>query len=431
MMKSIWREPEIWALAVAETIVWAGMFYLFAALISQWESDLGWSKTELAVGFTTCLLVSALVSPFVGGLIDKGQGRNILSGGALLGGILLALLACVNQQWQFILIWAFLGIASACCFYEPCFAYITHTRREKAKGAITLVTLVAGFAGTIAFPVANFLSEFFHWRLAVGVFSCLIIFVAVPLFLFATRNSTSLATVKESSVSADTTATRPVSELATSTEQDATQGGNQGKGALRQAMAGWTFWLVALSFGLMAFNHSSLITHFLPLMAERGVTLEMAVLAASLIGPMQVLGRIIVTLIEPWASNLLVCGLSFASLIVSAVFLMISAAYPLLIFGFVIFQGMGIGVSSIMRPLIVAELLGYRGFGSISGAASSVSQFLNAAAPTIAAAIWVVGGYESVLFVMLSVAILATLVYFLSIFTRRDLAFQSNGSSSN
>lgn len=416
MLKSIWREPEVWALAVAETIVWAGMFYLFAALISQWESDLGWSKTELAVGLTTCMLVSAVVSPFVGGLIDKGQGRKILSGGALLGGVLLALLACIDQQWQFILIWAMLGVASACCFYEPCFAYITHCRRDQAKGVITLVTLIAGFAGTLAFPVANFLSEFYHWRVAVGFFSGLIISIAVPLFLFASRNSGSLVTVKERAVTTDTAATRPLPEQVTSTGQ----GAIQRQGALRQAMSGWTFWLVALAFGLMAFNHSSLITHFLPLMEERGVTLQLAVLAASLIGPMQVLGRIIVTLIEPWASNLLVCGLSFTSLILSAIFLMLSAVHPTLIFGFVIFQGMGIGVSSIMRPLIVAELLGYRGFGSISGAAASLSQLLTAAAPTVAAAIWVVGGYKSVLFVMLSVAILATAVYILSIFSHRQ-----------
>lgn len=405
----------MWALAVAETIVWAGMFYLFAALISQWEDDLGWSKTNLAVGLTACLLVSAIASPFVGGLIDKGQGRTILSGGALLGGILLALLTGINHQWQFILIWAMLGVASACCFYEPCFAYITHTRRDKAKGAITLVTLVAGFAGTVAFPVSNFLSEFFHWRVAVGFFSALIIFVAVPLFFFATRNRASLAGPEDSSLPGDSIATTHLSRQTHATDQDAIHG----KGALRQAMLGWTFWLVALSFGLMALNHNSLIVHFLPLMEERGVTLELAVLAASLIGPMQVLGRILVTLIEPWASTLLICGLSFASLIVSSVFLILSATHPSLIFGFVVFQGMGIGVSSIMRPLIVAELLGYRGFGSISGAASSISLFLTAAAPTIAAGIWVIGGYKSVLLVMLAVAILATGIYCLSIFYRR------------
>lgn len=104
----------------------------------------------------------------------------------------------------------------------------------------------------------------------------------------------------------------------------------------------------------------------------------------------------------------------------SSVFLILSAAHPSLIFGFVVFQGMGIGVSSIMRLVIVAELLAYRAFGSISGAASPISLFLTAAAPTIAAAIWVVGGYKSVLFVMLSVVILATGVCCLSIFFRRQ-----------
>jgi hypothetical protein len=35
----------VWPLAIAETIVWAAMFYSFPALILVWERDLGWSKT--------------------------------------------------------------------------------------------------------------------------------------------------------------------------------------------------------------------------------------------------------------------------------------------------------------------------------------------------------------------------------------------------
>jgi len=402
-MKIVWRESEIWALAVAETLVWAGMFYVFAALISQWEHDLGWSKTDLAAGFTISLLVSAFVSPFAGGMIDKGLGRQVLSGGALLGGVLLALLSGVNAHWQFIVIWALLGLASACCFYEPCFAYITLTRRDQAKPAITLVTLVAGFAGTLAFPLANFLSEVFNWRVASLVFSGLIVFVGFPLFLYATHKPV------------DTNDADPEKNIKRS---DVSSDQRAQKSALRTAMEGWTFWLVALAFGLMALNHSSLITHFLPLMEERKVSLELAVMAASMIGPMQVLGRVIITMIEPWVSNLIVCGLSFVSLILASVFLVFSADLYFLVFGFVIFQGMGIGVSSIMRPVIIAELLGYQDFGKISGAATSIALILNAAAPSIAAIIWLITGYSGVLTVMLLVSVLAALVYVLSVFSR-------------
>ena len=66
------NQRSIWYLAIAETLVWAGMFYSFPALILQWENDLGWSKTEISATFTTALIVSALTAPLAGRLIDLG-----------------------------------------------------------------------------------------------------------------------------------------------------------------------------------------------------------------------------------------------------------------------------------------------------------------------------------------------------------------------
>ena len=46
-------------LAVAETVVWAAMYYAFPALLPEWERDTGWSKTELSAAFTLALVVAA------------------------------------------------------------------------------------------------------------------------------------------------------------------------------------------------------------------------------------------------------------------------------------------------------------------------------------------------------------------------------------
>jgi MFS family permease len=402
MLKSVWRDTEIWALAVAETIVWAGIYYIFAALMSQWERDLGWSKSELAIGFTSCLMVSGLIAPLIGSFIDKGFGRKVLIGGAVFGGILLLLMVFMNALWQFYTIWTLLGIAAACCFYEPCFAYITHTRPANAKAAITLVTLVAGFAGTFAFPTANMLAEWYSWRVAVSFFSAMILLVAVPLFYFSTRS-----------------ASRAQSSLS-STESN--RHSLERKLALREAITGAHFWIVTVSFGLIMINHNSLLTHFLPMMDERGISLEMAVFAAAMIGPMQVVGRIAMVLTEQWLSALVTCCVSFSCLIVSSLCLIYSVESPGLIFGFVIFQGVGIGVFSIMRPVIIAELFGMRGFGAISGVSASVGQMSMALAPTLAAAIWLLGGYDIVLLSMLAIAVVATLMFGAVALTQRRAA---------
>lgn len=52
---------------------------------------------------------------------------------------------------------------------------------------------------------------------------------------------------------------------------------------------------------------------------------------------------------------------------------------------------------SIVRPVITAELLGRRGFGMISGMIALPFMFGLAAAPTLAALVWQVGGYDLVI----------------------------------
>ena len=145
----------VWPLAVAETIVWAAMYYSFPALLLEWEKDFGWSKTELTGALTLALLVSAAAAPFAGRIIDHGHGRRLLTSSALFGASLLMVLSQVTQLWQFYAVWFLLGFAMAGCLYDACFAILTRTMGDKTKRAITLVTLVAGLAGTVSVPSAN------------------------------------------------------------------------------------------------------------------------------------------------------------------------------------------------------------------------------------------------------------------------------------
>ena len=154
----------VWPLAIAETIVWAAMYYAFPALLPTWERDLGWSKTELSIAFTLSLLVSASLVPVAGRLIDRGHARAIFTGGAALGAVLLALLSTVTELWQFFCIWIGLGVAMSSTLYEACFAVLVRSTGERARRAITIVSIVAGLAGTVAFPSAHLLVGAFGWR---------------------------------------------------------------------------------------------------------------------------------------------------------------------------------------------------------------------------------------------------------------------------
>lgn len=355
-------------LAVGQTLCWAGIYYLFPALLSHWEADLGWSKAEFGLAFTLALVITAIAAPWTGRLIDRGHGPLVLGVGAFAGGLLVLGLSLVSTQWQFMVLWAGIGLAAACSLYEPCFAFLTRHYGLEARRPITLVTLVAGFAGTVSFPVNYTVAETAGWRGAVVVAGLAVSFLAAPMLFLAARH---------------VARGRPVLSRAA---------GGATNGRLFRLMRTASFWLLAASFAAIALNHGILITHLLPLLHERGIGDQAAVLAASMIGPMQVTGRLAMMALERAASMVVIGGLAIAFMVAAAFALAGAATVPALIVAFVVLQGAGNGVTSITRPVVTASLLGSAGFGVVSGALAVAFMGAMALAPTLGAGLWGLGG---------------------------------------
>jgi len=362
----------VWPLAIAQIFMWAATFYLFPALLLVWERDLGWSKTELSGAFTLALVVTAVLAPGVGRLIDRGLGSRTITGSAILGSLLLVLLAMVTKRWQFYAVWVVIGVAMAGGLYEACFAILARVMGAKAKQSITMVTLIAGFAGTVAFPGAHALVGVFGWRGAVLTFAAAIFLIAAPLNWFGSQYSE-----KHCETGAVVAAHR-----ATETS-----------GVFRSA----SFWLLAVAYTAIALDHGVLLTHLLPLLNDRGIQIQTAVLAASMIGPMQVTGRLAIVAVGNRVSTLGICIGAYIALSSAAMCLLASGTVPVLLAVFILLQGAGFGVMSITRPVMTAELFGRHDFGLISGALAVPFLGAVAAAPTIAALIYWVGGYDLVI----------------------------------
>ena len=383
----------VWPLAIAETIVWAAMFYSFPALILVWERDLGWSKTELSGALTLSLVAAAVLAPVVGRLIDHGFGRFVFTGCTLAGAVLLVLLSTVTELWQFYVIWLGLGIAMAGALYEACFAVLTRAMGLRAKRAITLVTLIAGFAGTVSFPSAYVLVGFVGWRGAVVVFAVVVALIAAPLIWWGVS-------------------------LAEQSSESKMHPASRGTGEALRVLRSATFWLLAISFAMIALEHGILLTHLLPLLDERGIQAETAILAASMIGPMQVAGRLAMIAAERHVTILTIAAVSYVAMGIAALSLLGAAAIPVLLVAFVLFQGSGYGITSIVRPVVTAEFLGRKNFGVISGLLALPFIAATAAAPTIAAFVWETGGYDRVIML----AIFAAGVGLVSILLAASLA---------
>ena len=358
--------------ALAETLVWAAYFYSFPAFLPIWESELGFSKANLTGAFTLSLVVSAVLSPAVGRLIDKGYGRTVFAGGAALASVMLCLLSQADAVWQFYAIWFVIGIAMSGSLYDACFAIVTYSLGSDARRAITLITLAAGFAGTVSFPSAYFLTEFFGWRVAIMIFSATVAFICLPLIFYGSYFA---------SLQSKTHAPKASRTVSDALSIAKTQ----------------TFWFIGITFFLISINHGIIISHMLPIFYERGLDAGLAVLMASLIGPMQVAGRVMMMAFEKRVSVFAICMACFMAIFVAGWALYFGGMGLGLIGIFVVLQGAGYGVLSIIRPTVIAELLGRRDFGVIAGLLAVGFVIGTALAPTLGSFLWIFGDYDLVI----------------------------------
>ena len=369
----MWTNPKVWSLAVAETITWAGIFYLFPAMLIRWETHFGWSRLDLAIGFTAALVMSAASGIFAGRLIDQGHGRILITGSAVAGAVLIALLPFIAALWQFYLIWLLIGVAMAGCLYEPCFAFLTRVFHPDAKKPIIMVTLVAGFAGTLCFPLSHYVANASSWQVSIWLFSLLILGIAVPLFWYGTSLNDRRTDI------AHTLAKVPLGAI------------------IGPVLQNPVFWCLAVAFAAFSLNHSMIVSHILPLLESRGVSTGHAIIAASTIGAAQVFGRLVLIPLEQRVSMLLICSCALAGLSFASVNLAWAGASALILCLFVVFQGGSAGISSIAKPTVTADLLGRSNFGAISAVVSVAYVLGFASGPTLSGYIWSMAGYSGVL----------------------------------
>jgi MFS family permease len=364
-------------LGVGQAIAWAGLYYLFPALMLSWESQEDWARVDTTLVFSLAVITSSLGSPLMGVIIDRGGARWLLAGSAAVGGGLLLVLAVLANWPAFFAVWILIGLSMAGALYEPCFAIIVRYGGASAQRLITTVTLIAGFASTLAFPVATSVAANFGWRSAAAIAGVAVLGIAAPLLWFGVRRLQASA--------ADAPAA-----------QESGRPGNdtpQAQAVLRRP----TLWLLAAAFSLFALVHAGVLNHLLPILAEQGIDAGLAVLAASLLGPMQVVGRLGMMLLQTRLPPIQLTGWAFVALAAAALALLFARTAPGLLVVFVVLQGVSVGLSSILKPVVTAALLGTRSFGAVTGAMAVPFLAAFALAPVLASVVWLAFGYDAML----------------------------------
>ncbi|WP_096666487.1 MFS transporter [Polaromonas sp. AET17H-212] len=379
------------ALSVGQILVWAIMYYGFSSFVLPMQRDMGWSQPDIMGAFTLGLMVWGLATYAVGAAIDRGRGRAVLTGGALIGA---AGCALWSQAYSLLLLyaaWALLGLAMAMTLYEPAFSEITKRFPDRYRQGITTITLVGGFASTLSFPAAAWLLLTLGWRPALLVMAGVLLLVA-PLHAWVLRGPWKRPAVSDGA---------PV-EVA------------QDQATLRQAMQGRTFWLLTATFTLYAFALSTVWAHLMPAFESRGLSQTEAVAVMVWFGPAQVAGRFaFLWLGRPLSHRSL--GLMVLALFPLALMVFVLGRQPLVLVGFAVLFGVANGLITIVRSNIVPDFYGREHVGRISGAMSGIALCTRAAAPFLTAwALLGLGGYTGLLWLLVGMGVVTLLLFALA-----------------
>lgn len=175
------------ALGTAQTLAWGSSYYLPAILADPIAHDLGISSNWFFAAFSASLVISGLLGPRVGRQIDHVGGRQVLcvSNLVLAGG--LALLGASASVWAMSAAWLLLGIGMGLGLYDAAFGALGRIYGKDARGSITGITLIAGFASTVAWPLSSLGLETIGWRDTCYAWALAHIVLGLPLNLSLPR----------------------------------------------------------------------------------------------------------------------------------------------------------------------------------------------------------------------------------------------------
>jgi len=340
--------PIILALGTTQTLAWASSYYLPAILADPIARDLGVSSNWIFAAFSASLVISALLGPRVGRQIDLFGGRPVLSISNLTIAAGLALLGVTTSIPVLLVAWLLLGIGMGFGLYDAAFAALGRIYGDDARRSITGITMIAGFASTVGWPLTALGLESIGWRNTCLAWAAAHILIGLPINFFMLP--------------------------AVAGARAAAAGSTKPHVPIDRTMV-----LLAFIFAAAWTVTGAMAAHMPRILEAAGATTVQAVTAGALFGPAQVVARVIeasfLSRYHPLLSTRLACLMHPIGAAILAV------AGGAASSAFSIFFGLGNGILTIARGTLPLAIFGPKNYGYLLGLVGAPARMAQAMAP--------------------------------------------------
>jgi MFS family permease len=307
----------------------------------------GWKRAQLSTLQGAALPLSAgLSAPLIGWLLDRVEARVVMVAGAIMTGVSFLIASRVDSFGPLFGAYILLGVGIGASTLLPCALVIANwfgARRGLAMGFTFAGTSLGGAAMTM---VGNAAIARGGWRAGYVALAIPMFVIVVPLVILVVR-------------------TRPPQAEGVSVAQasDLLPGFE-----LREAFRCRSFWMISAAQFFFAAIAAGAGLHLITYLTELGYTASFAAGMMSLVYVFAAFGKLGMGLLADRVSARIALTFNFLTACVGMI-LIFGAGRTAVLIPFVLIFGLSLGAPLVLVPMLVAESLGLKRFGSIGGIA--------------------------------------------------------------
>ncbi|MCZ7472978.1 MULTISPECIES: MFS transporter [unclassified Micromonospora] len=362
------RRTVLTTLSITQTIGYGILLYSYAVLLEPMTRDLSSSPAVVTGAYTASVLTGAVVAVPFGRWLDRHGGRALMTTGSVGGALLLLAWSRVETVAQLYVVQCGIGIVGAATLYDAAIPVVVswYGTRTRPRALLT-VTVAAGFASTIFLPLSGWLVERHGWRTSLVV----------------------LGLLYASTIPLHTLVRRPHRRIGTAGPQAAPAPGRS------VALRDRAFWLIAVGLTLETGAVNAFNVHIVSALGQWGHSPAFSAGIAGLLGVFSVAGRLVTTGLRRWCATAMLTAAVFCLQALAAFLLPVIATSPFGAIGAVIGFGIGAGVGTIAKPILLSERYGSQDYGTLAGMVAIPMTLAKAGAPLAASFInSSTGGYQ-------------------------------------
>jgi len=349
--------------------------FVYSLFVNPLETDLGWNRGDIMVGFTIFFLMMGAASPIVGRIVDRHGARKVIPAGALVMGIGFVLLSLMNERSLFYFGYFLVGTGAAAIGPVPTSAIVSNWFRKKRGTAIGLMSAGIGAGGVVLSPIVGRLIPEVGWRNSYLALAVIVWVSIIPLSLLVIRTKPAEKGLYPDNLAPAGTATANESLVSDSSGL-----------TLKMALSTSAFWLMAVAFLLSNFSNMGAVQAQVPYLNDIGFPIGTAATALGAVGLGSGGGKFFFGWLCDQIAPKYACAIGLCLQLVAIIMLMsVGPASPMaMVWLYTLMLGFGLGSWFPTMSIMVSANFGLAYYGVIFGVVNLAQSLGTGSGPLLA-----------------------------------------------